>query len=192
MQLKWHQTNLQTHTAKHFLGDSDEAWHELIPAGQQQRYREWTDQQLRAECDTEQHADNCPNEAICSPAVQAAAPSYAAAVKTRWSTAMVEGFWVQAKREGIVHTYAVGSGGVFMVAGHEDGQTVRARTAFRVHSPRHTRITEAFRKMRSYKRRLGSGLSERDLVRLHSALLGIPTKDPDTQHRLGCLAETVS
>lgn len=165
--MRWTSDNLETHAAKHFLGDPAQQWGSLCDAT---RWNELRTKAREAACVFHAHPASCPAPHLCRPVQRTAADIYQQIVAASWDACQVEEFWVRTRDTGgkpLICT--TGPHGVYILA-VQDGQDTVAKTAYRPGAGSGWART-GVRKMRGYASQSSNGWTTCDLLWLEAALL---------------------
>lgn len=174
MPLTWDDRNLVRHTAKHYVGNPDEAWRDLGGAPVDV-WDSWRARAASARCRYAEHPSGCPDAAACDPAHREAAPAYRALVDQDWAFAERHALVVYYRdAEGDPTVSGTGPRGVFVaVAERSSGERV-AKTGFRcIEAPRGgpDPVLGAVRTLRAHASPGAGGRTAMELIQLETRLL---------------------
>lgn len=175
MPLEWHQSNLETHVAKHFIGDVSEGWRELLGPVTAAKWDVWRLEAGAGRCRLDEHPEKCRDVTACGPVHHAAGEPYEGLVAAEWAFVESRDFIVRYRDEkNTPCVCGAGPRGIFVAAVDEaDGRRI-AKTAFRpVQRSRsgHNVALGGVRKMKPHASLGAGGWSVNDLVRLETLLL---------------------
>lgn len=179
MTLRWHETNLETHAARHVLGAPGEDWGSLLP--DPQVIEGPRAEAALARCRFRDHPGACPSPTACAGASRRVAGTYRQLTDAEWQFSQRQGLWVEADGRGTTERVGTGPRGIFLATARHDDDTWVAKTAFRDDSGAPNRVRWAVRKLQAFASIGCTGLTVRQLMELQTLMLapGTPlVRDP--------------